>query len=57
VIISVTVNSRINTDLNISHRTEVIVETEDEARAAGSEFWGIVLAFNKGLADKAEEIG
>lgn len=55
MIISVSVNSRLNPDLNISHRTEVVVDTEVEAREAGKEFWGMVLAFNEGLSEKADE--
>lgn len=55
MIISVTVNSRISADLNISHRTEVVVDSEVEARAAGAEFAAIMFAFNQGLAETAGE--
>lgn len=56
MILSVTVSSRINPDLNISHRAEIVVDDDVEARAAGGTFWGMIVAFNEGIAAKAEEI-
>ncbi len=55
MILNATINNRLTTDLNTSHRVEIVVDSIEEAEEGGYQFWQYVLAFNRGLARAADE--
>lgn len=55
MILKVTINQKIDKDMDWSVSTEIVVDTEEEAQAYGLEFLEFVEAFKNGMVAEREE--